>query len=124
MVRYEGAAGALVRPQLKKEASGGSGMAGIDHAHFPISAIRPENFHLAVAEIYGDIAVGHVVAEKIIFRHLALVAQRQDELLQPMVGIAVHDVPDDRLSPDFHHRLGFNHGLFRQPSPQPSADTY
>src|SRR3712207_7713263 len=38
--------------------------------------------------------------------HVALVAQAQDELAEPVGLVGLHDVPEDRLAADVHQRLG------------------
>ena len=50
--------------------------------------------------------------------HVALVAEADDEVVDAVVGINLHDVPEDRAAADFHHGLGARGSFFRQPAPK------
>jgi hypothetical protein len=42
---------------------------------------------------------------KVLLDHLALVTASEQEILIAVVGIDVHDVPEDRLAADLDHRF-------------------
>ena len=46
-----------------------------------------------------------VVVREVLLDHVALEAQADDEFVDPVGGVDLHDVPKDRLASDFHHRL-------------------
>ena len=67
-----------------------------------------------VAEFEGDVAgVPQVVAE-VVFDHVALVAEAEDEVLVPVLGIGFHDVPEDGFAPDGDHGFGAKLGFFAE----------
>ena len=67
-----------------------------------------------VPEFESDVAgVPQVVAE-VVFDHVALVAEAEDEVLVPVVGIGFHDVPEDGLTPDGDHGFGAELGFFAE----------
>src|SRR5262249_743666 len=58
--------------------------------------------------------VGALVQEELL-DDLSLVAERQHELAVTVVGVELHDVPQDRLVADVHHGLGLELGLLFEP---------
>src|SRR5690606_4079018 len=45
------------------------------------------------------------VVSEVVLDHLTLVAEAEDELPMPEMGVVLHDVPEDRLRTHRHHRL-------------------
>ena len=66
----------------------------------------PENFDL-LAEIRNDAVIAGrlIVVQKIVLDDVRLVAEAQDEILMAVLAVVLHDVPQDRLVADRHHRL-------------------
>src|SRR5689334_5905086 len=55
-----------------------------------------------LAEANGEIIVHRLVVQKVLLDHVAPIAQAQDEIPKPMVGIEFHDVPEDGVTPYIH----------------------
>src|SRR5205823_11722891 len=47
-----------------------------------------------------------VVVQKITLNHISLVAKCDEELLEPVMRVMLHDVPQDRTPPNLDHWLG------------------
>jgi len=70
------------------------------------------NVHAATVELDGQVAGERRVLDEVALDPLALVAERHVELVEPMVGVDLHDVPQHRVLADLDHRLGAQLGLF------------
>ncbi|MOA60389.1 hypothetical protein D3C78_1852500 [compost metagenome] len=46
------------------------------------------------------------IVREVFLDYVALVTKADHEIVDPIVGIRFHDVPDDRLAADLDHRLG------------------
>ena len=53
--------------------------------------------------------------------HIALVTTADDKLIDSIGTVAFHNVPKDRLAPNFNHRLWFEVRLFTDASTQPTS---
>src|ERR1700719_1998205 len=95
-------------------AAGQRAVSGIDHTHFPVATVCLVVLYGAIAEIDSDITMGCVIAEEIVFDHLTLVAQSEDETLDLVVRINVHEVPEDGMHAHFDHWLGPHRGFLGQ----------
>ena len=72
------------------------------------------HFHLVGLHVEGDVRHMKKVILKILLDDVALVAEADDEFIDPMVGIDLHDVPDDRHAADLDHRLRLGVRFFRK----------
>jgi hypothetical protein len=52
----------------------------------------------------------HIVG-KVLLDHISLVTQADHEVGDAVMGIDLHDMPQDRFTADLHHRLGMKSGL-------------
>ena len=98
------------------QAAAGHGLgAGVDQGYLPWFGVLLVDLHGVVAHVEGDI--GHVqeIVGKVLLDYIALVAQADDELIDAIVRIDFHDVPEDRLAADLHHGLGLEIGLLADP---------
>ncbi len=77
--------------------------------------------HAVVAHVKRD--VGHVqkIIGKVLFDDVALVATADDEVIDPMMGVNLHDVPKDGFSSQFNHGLWLEMRLFRDSSSKASS---
>jgi hypothetical protein len=64
-----------------------------------------------VAQVEGH--VGHVeeVVGEVLLDDVALVAEADHEVVEAVVAVDLHDVPQDRPLADLDHRLGLGGGL-------------
>src|SRR6266567_813445 len=81
---------------------------GIDQSDAPVRRLLALNLDLA-AEL-GD---GHAISrnslpvvQEIVLDHAGLVTKAENEIAMAVVAVVLHDVPQDRLCTDRHHRLG------------------
>ena len=78
----------------------------VDQRDAPIRRRFPDDFHL-LSEIRNNaIITGRlIVAQKIIFDDIRLIAETEDEIPMAVLAVVLHDVPQDRLVADGDHRL-------------------
>jgi hypothetical protein len=62
--------------------------------------------NLARFHIYGDIGAVQNVIRKIFLDHIAAISGANDEIVDALTRIYVHDVPDNRESADLDHWFG------------------
>jgi len=55
------------------------------------------------------------IVRKIFFDDIALVSEANDEFIEAVRLVDLHDVPDDRLAADLDHWFGPQMGFFRNP---------
>ena len=93
---------------------------------------RPVLLAMGVVKLYGRSTTKHQggvagvpkVIPEIVFDHVALVAETEDELLVAVAGVSLHDMPEDGAIPDRHHRLGSKFGLLAEPSAFAATQDY
>ncbi len=105
------------------ETSTGQGvLAGIDQGHPPRLGLALMDLHAIVGHIEGDI--GHVqeVVGEVLLDHVALVATADHDIMHPVRGVGLHDVPQDRTAADLDHGLGPEVDLLGYACTQPSRE--
>ena len=100
--------------------------AGVGQRHLPVGF---EGFAVIddaalLAQLHGDVGRAGVKIEEIVDELLALVAEAENEAGDAECGVSAHDVPDDRLFADRHHRFREQLGHFPQPGPLPAAENH
>jgi hypothetical protein len=95
-------------------APGHCGFTGIHQRYLPRLGALLMNLHAVLSHVEGH--VGHVqkVVGEVLFDHVALVAAADDEVVDAVGRVHLHDVPQDRLAADFDHRLGAHGGFFAE----------
>lgn len=112
-----------VRQRARKTTTGLGVRAGIEQRHRPIFLIvMGMILYLGFAtELKRHVAgLPKVVAKKIL-DDLTLVTETEDELLMPVMGVGLHNVPKNRPAPDGHHRFGTILRLLTKPGTFPAA---
>src|SRR5665213_21745 len=79
---------------------------------------------LVATEFDGDVVVHHLVMEEILLDDLALIAGRENEIVNAVVAIEFHDVPQDRTMADLDHRLWPELGLLPETRSQSAAQDH
>ena len=59
-----------------------------------------------------EVVVHGFVVQEVILDHVAAIAEAEDELAHSVVGVHLHDVPQDGAAADLDHRFGAEFGLF------------
>src|ERR1017187_3208826 len=105
--------------QYALEASTGhGGIPGIDYGHLPGLGMPLPNVHGVVFHVEGNIRRVQEVVGEVLLDDIAPVTAADDELVHAVSGIDLHDVPENRLSADFDHRLWFEISLLGNPRPE------
>ena len=105
------------------EATAGHGLlAGIHQGHAPGLRMLFMYLHAVGPQVEGDI--GHVqeVVGEVFLDHIALVAAADDEVLNAVGGVELHDVPEDRFAPDLDHGLGLEVGFLGKTSAEAAGE--
>ena len=69
------------------------------------------NFHRILLHIEGYIGCVEEVVGEVLLDYVTLVATADDEIVDPVGGVGLHNVPEDGLAADLDHRLGLQVGL-------------
>ena len=72
-------------------------------------------FSLAVAVEHEVVGEGLVVVEEVLLDDVGLVAEAQHEVLVAVVGVVLHDMPQNRAVPDRDHGLRDPLGMIAEP---------
>ena len=78
--------------------------------------------HLAGGELEGHVAGAQEVVVEIVLDDVAHIAEADDEIGDAVGGVDLHDVPEDRLAADLHHRLRPERRLLHQPRAEPAGE--
>ena len=70
---------------------------------------------LAIIERHGKILIQAIKVKKISLDLLSLVTQGENEFVETVLGIVLHDMPEDGLSSDWDHGFRAVFCLFAQP---------
>src|SRR5690606_31025756 len=62
--------------------------------------------------------------QEVVLNDLALVAERDHELVHAAGLEGLHDVPEDRPASDLDHRLGLDRRLFREPGAEAPGEDH
>ncbi len=103
-----------VREHALEPAAGHRALASVDQRHPPRLGFRAVHLHGAFGQVERHVARVQVVVGEVLLDQVALVAKADDEVLDPVGGIHLHDVPQHRLAADLHHRLWAQGGLLAQ----------
>lgn len=68
--------------------------------------------HLVVLEIKGDVATMEEVVGEIFFDDVSFVSQENDKIVVSILGVDLHDMPENRMAANLHHRFWDDAGLF------------
>ena len=109
--------------QSLEAAAGQGGLARIDEMDFPgITMILVDAPDRAIIDRNGKILVQTIKIKEISLDLLSLVTQGQDEFVEPILGIVLHDMPKNGPAANFHQRLGADLRLFCQARPHTAAE--
>ena len=98
--------------------------AGIDHGHAPVRPFAAVIIDAVGAEVDGNVAVVENKVYEIFLDHIALVAGADDEIIEAVMGIDIHDVPEDRHAADFDQRLRPYAGLLGKARSETTGENY
>ena len=64
------------------------------------------------AKANSEVTVHGFVVQEVILDHVAAISEAENELAHSVVGVHLHDVPQDGTPPDLHHGFWAEFGLF------------
>jgi hypothetical protein len=92
--------------------AGHRGVAGVGAGHAPALVVAGSAVgDVSGAQVERHVGAEQVVVEEVALDHLPAVAQAEDEVVEAVVRVALHDVPEQRPPADLDHRLGPELGL-------------
>jgi hypothetical protein len=80
------------------------------------------DLHRVVAHVEDDVRIMQIIVREIFFDYVAFVVKTDDEIVDGVGGIDLHDVPKNRPIADFHHRLWSGFSLFGEAGTQSSSE--
>jgi hypothetical protein len=92
-------------------AAGHRHLAGIDQRHAPVVGIVAVDFYRVLPHVECDVRHVQRVVRKIFLDDVALVTKADDEIIEAIVAVKFHDMPEDRAAAHLDHRLGTDVGF-------------
>ncbi len=86
----------------------------INHGYSPVLRMVIQYFYTIIAKIDCHITIMAEVIGKIFLDDILLIATTDDKILNAVMAVSLHDVPQDGLPSDFNHRFGDQIGRFAQ----------
>src|SRR5262245_11705221 len=95
----------------------------VNKCNAPIWWTFTQYFNLLAEIRYDTIAVRRLfVVQEIILDDVRLVPEAKDEIVMTVLAVVLHDMPQDRLMANRHHRLGNGLGVFANTRAQPPTE--
>src|SRR4051812_10949283 len=83
--------------------------AGIDQRHTPVRWTTGAVTNLPPAHVNNQVATQRTVINHVLLNDFTFISECDGEIGKAVVRVILHNVPQNRLSTDFYHRLGFQH---------------
>src|SRR6266403_4309884 len=64
------------------------------------------------AKADSEVTIHGFVVQEVVLDHVATISEAEDKLAHSVVGVHLHDVPEDGTASDLHHRFGPEFGFF------------
>src|SRR4029453_16159477 len=90
----------------------------------PMGLTAAVNSRPTCRKVERNVVVQRIEVQKVFFDVFGSIAEGDYELVDPIPRVDVQDVPQDRLSADFDHRLGTKRSLLRQTGAHPAGKEY
>jgi hypothetical protein len=114
-----------VGPHAPQALADGGVDAGVDERDAPLADVGAQQLDVLTALAQHEVVgVRLLVVEEVVLHRPGAVAQAQDELGVPEVGVVPHDVPQHRTVADGHHRLGRRVVARPDAQPQPATEQH
>lgn len=95
-----------VLPDTPQPPPGHGGLAGIDQRHLPWFGLAAVHLHFVGLHVKGHVRHVQEVIGKVLLDDIPFVTAADDEVMDAMMGIELHDVPENRPAADLDHGLG------------------
>ena len=82
------------------------------------------DFHVITFHVKGHIGHMKEVVGKILLDDVTFVAATYDELIDVMMAVEFHDMPEDWLAANLNHRFGLKDRLFANPRAKATSQQY
>jgi hypothetical protein len=97
-------------------------VAGVDESYSPRLRRALVDLHLVPRDVEGDVAHMKEVIREVFPDEIALVAEAEHEVVDPVGGVALHDVPENRFPTDLDHRFRPEMGLLAESRANPARE--
>ena len=106
----------------KKTLSDISPNSGIDKRNPPIGRSFANNLNFGTeVRNYAVTALRNFVVHEIVLNNIGLVAKAKNELIVFILTVILHDMPQNRMMADWHHRLWYVFGVIANARTQTAA---
>ena len=102
-----------IGPNAFQATAGHRLFARVNEGNAPRLGMLFVDLHAVGAQIEGHVGQVQEVVGEVLLDHIALVATADDEVVDAVGRIELHDVPEDRFAADLDHGLGLEVGFFR-----------
>lgn len=79
---------------------------GINHRDFPVLGMVVQNGGRIVGKVHGHIAVMTEIVGKILLDDILFITAADHEIVDAVMAVGFHDMPEDGFTTDLHHRFG------------------
>lgn len=79
---------------------------GIDHRDFPVLGMVIQNGGRIVGKVHGHIAVMTEIVGEILLDDILFITAADHEIVDAVMAVGFHDMPEDGFTTDLHHRFG------------------
>jgi len=102
----------------------GQGMQASIHTHDTprFRHIIMDGHLVLIRKIEGDVRTVEVIIGEIFFGDMLLIVGTDDEVVEAMVAVQFHDVPEDRLAADLDHGFGAEVAFFGDTGAQAAGE--
>src|ERR1700686_1762396 len=96
----------------------------VNERHFPWLASILMNLHLILCDIKGHITCLEIVIREVAFDDIPAISAADHEIMHPVGGVDLHDMPKNGLPSDFNHRLWPEIALLTDPGAHASCKNH
>src|SRR5215469_12167715 len=89
-------------------------IAGVNKGDFPWLCDALMNLHSIRLHVECHVRHMQEIVRKVFLDHVALVSATNNEVVDPMVGIQLQDMPQNRAAADLNHRFGADGSLLTE----------
>src|SRR5574344_427471 len=88
----------------------------IQHCNSPWLCAHFMNLHIVVLHINRNVAITIVIVKKKVFYNMSFVSGKNNKVIKSVMAVDFHNMPENRVTADFYHRLRHTLSFFSEPS--------
>ena len=96
----------------------------IHQRHLPRLRVVVVDLHLVVGQVKGHVGGMEEVIGKKLLHHILLISQADDEFMESILGIVLHNVPQNRPLANLDHGLGLQMAFLADPGSESPCQYY